>query len=61
MSGQLTSVARALSNTIDAMIAPCSVNAKGANSSAFNWNMKSSGKRSRLRLTCWLSRLVVSP
>jgi hypothetical protein len=34
---------------------------KRATSSEVNWNMKSSGKRDRLRLTCSFIRLVVTP
>jgi hypothetical protein len=34
---------------------------KENSSSAVSWNIKSSGKRSRLRRTCSLKRLVLTP
>jgi len=45
--------------TVKLEVANCDF--KFSNSGADNWNMKSSGKRSALRLTCSLSRFVGTP
>ena len=42
----------------DEVVANCDL--KDSHSASVNWNMKSPGKRSKLRLTCSLKRLVVT-